>query len=135
MPTYTRTVVDGLSRFAPALVAKISNVQVCSAQLHALCLGLFASFAAPFGGFLSSAIKRAYGIKDFNNLIPGHGGMMDRFDCQFVMFLCTFVHHRTFCHSPVTVASLLGSAGTLPLAEQQELLRRLSERLAAKGAL
>ena len=36
--------------------------------------GFFASFAAPFGGFLSSAIKRAYGIKDFNNLIPGHGG-------------------------------------------------------------
>ena len=34
------------------------------AQIHALSLGFFASFAAPFGGFLSSAIKRAYGIKD-----------------------------------------------------------------------
>lgn len=33
------------------------------AQIHALSLGFFASFAAPFGGFLSSAIKRAYGIK------------------------------------------------------------------------
>ena len=29
-----------------------------------MSLGFFASFAAPFGGFLSSAIKRAYGIKE-----------------------------------------------------------------------
>merc|ERR1719197_835630 len=81
----------------------LGNMELAVVQLHALCLALFASFVAPFGGFLSSAIKRAYGIKDFNNLIPGHGGMMDRFDCQFVMFLCTFVHHRTFCHVTHTV--------------------------------
>ena len=53
-------------------------------QFHALLLGLFASLVAPFGGFLASAIKRAYGIKDFDSLIPGHGGMMDRMDCQFL---------------------------------------------------
>mmetsp|Transcript_65113 Transcript_65113/g.146873 ORF Transcript_65113/g.146873 Transcript_65113/m.146873 type:complete len:460 (-) Transcript_65113:85-1464(-) len=129
MPSQTRTVVEVLSRFIPSLVARLGDVEVCSAQLHALCLGLFASFAAPFGGFLSSAIKRAYGIKDFNNLIPGHGGMMDRFDCQFVMFLCTYVHHRTFCHSPFTVDALLSSVAQLPLIEQRELLRRLTKQL------
>ena len=42
-------------------------------QLHALGLSLFASFVAPFGGFLASAIKRAYGLKDFASFIPGHG--------------------------------------------------------------
>ena len=47
-------------------------------QIHALWLGLFASLVAPFGGFLASAIKRAYGIKDFDSIIPGHGGVMDR---------------------------------------------------------
>merc|ERR1719238_276766 len=94
--------------------------ELCSAQMHALCLGLFASFAAPFGGFLSSAIKRAYGIKDFFNLIPGHGGMMDRFDCQFIMFLCTYVHHRTFCSSAVTVASVLAATARLTPAERLE---------------
>lgn len=65
-------------------------------QIHALWLGFFASVVAPFGGFLASAIKRAYGIKDFDSLIPGHGGVTDRLDCQFMMALCTWVHYNTF---------------------------------------
>jgi phosphatidate cytidylyltransferase len=36
----------------------------------------------PFVGFLASGIKRAYGIKDFAETFPGHGGTIDRFDCQ-----------------------------------------------------
>lgn len=63
-------------------------------QIHALWLALFASLVAPFGGFLASAIKRAYGIKDFDSIIPGHGGVMDRMDCQFLMALCTWVHYN-----------------------------------------
>jgi hypothetical protein len=54
-------------------------------QIHTLSLAMFASFVAPFGGFLASAIKRAYGIKNFDSIIPGHGGVMDRFDCQLLM--------------------------------------------------
>mmetsp|Transcript_19247 Transcript_19247/g.47597 ORF Transcript_19247/g.47597 Transcript_19247/m.47597 type:complete len:474 (-) Transcript_19247:214-1635(-) len=65
-------------------------------QIHALWIGLFASCVAPFGGFLASAIKRAYGIKDFDSVIPGHGGLTDRFDCQFLMALYTWVHYNTF---------------------------------------
>eukprot|EP00548_Thalassiothrix_antarctica_P016970 CAMPEP_0194195722 /NCGR_PEP_ID=MMETSP0154-20130528/76284_1 /TAXON_ID=1049557 /ORGANISM="Thalassiothrix antarctica, Strain L6-D1" /LENGTH=267 /DNA_ID=CAMNT_0038920269 /DNA_START=508 /DNA_END=1307 /DNA_ORIENTATION=- len=65
-------------------------------QLHAVALSMFASLVAPFGGFLASAIKRAYGIKDFDSIIPGHGGVMDRLDCQLLMALCVWVYYNTF---------------------------------------
>ncbi|GKY95033.1 hypothetical protein MPSEU_000467600 [Mayamaea pseudoterrestris] len=47
-------------------------------------VALFCSGVAPLGGFLASAIKRAYGKKDFSNLIAGHGGLVDRLDCQLI---------------------------------------------------
>ena len=51
----------------------------------ALTLSVFISLVSPFGGFLASAVKRAHGAKDFGTLIPGHGGVVDRFDCQIVI--------------------------------------------------
>lgn len=74
---------------------------IAAVQYHGLVLALFASVVAPFGGFFASAIKRAYGLKDFATMIPGHGGFMDRLDCQFLMAFFTWVHLTTFV-SPVT---------------------------------
>ena len=77
-------------------------------QIHALWLGFFASVVAPFGGFLASAIKRAYGIKDFGAILPGHGGVTDRLDCQFMMALCVWVHFNTFIRATtVSVPKLI----------------------------
>lgn len=47
-------------------------------------LGVLVSAVGQVGDLLASAVKRAFGIKDFSNLIPGHGGMYDRFD-SFVL--------------------------------------------------
>lgn len=70
--------------------------QVLPVQFHALCLGLFASIIAPFGGFFASGFKRAFKIKDFGDSIPGHGGITDRMDCQMVMAVFAYIYHQSF---------------------------------------
>ena len=42
--------------------------------------GLFLSVVAQIGDLFASLIKREHGIKDYSKLLPGHGGIMDRFD-------------------------------------------------------
>ena len=43
-------------------------------------LALILSIVAQAGDLFESAVKRRFGVKDASNLIPGHGGMMDRLD-------------------------------------------------------
>ena len=51
----------------------------------ALIYGLVGSAADIFGDLMFSAIKRQTGIKDYGNLIPGHGGVLDRFDSMMMV--------------------------------------------------
>ena len=43
-------------------------------------MNIIVSILSMFGDLMASLIKRHYGAKDFSHLIPGHGGIMDRFD-------------------------------------------------------
>ncbi len=52
---------------------------------YAFVYGTIGSVAAVFGDLSFSAIKRQTGIKDYGNLIPGHGGILDRFDSMTVV--------------------------------------------------
>lgn len=49
-------------------------------QLMFTIIGLCGSVIAQFGDLAASAIKRNHDIKDYGKLIPGHGGILDRFD-------------------------------------------------------
>uniref|UniRef100_A0A0A0KH79 Phosphatidate cytidylyltransferase n=1 Tax=Cucumis sativus TaxID=3659 RepID=A0A0A0KH79_CUCSA len=72
------------------------KISILPVQGHALCLGLFASIIAPFGGFFASGFKRAFKVKDFGDSIPGHGGITDRMDCQMVMAVFAYIYHQSF---------------------------------------
>ena len=45
------------------------------------------SIIAEFGDLVFSSIKRRYGVKDYGNIMPGHGGVLDRLDSLFFALL------------------------------------------------
>ncbi len=59
--------------------------------LSIILLGGFGSILSQLGDLAASWIKREKGIKDYGNLLPGHGGVMDRFDS--VLIVAPFVYY------------------------------------------
>ena len=52
--------------------------------------GVVSSVVGLAGDLSASLIKRQCGIKDYGNIMPGHGGVMDRFDS--VLFVAPFIY-------------------------------------------
>ena len=58
--------------------------------IYTIIISIILSVMGQIGDFSASSIKRYVGIKDFSNLIPGHGGMLDRIDS--VIFIAPFAY-------------------------------------------
>ncbi len=55
-----------------------------------LLLGVVAAIAAPLGDLVQSLLKRDLGIKDMGTILPGHGGLLDRFDALLFVLPATY---------------------------------------------
>uniref|UniRef100_A0A670KI13 Phosphatidate cytidylyltransferase n=1 Tax=Podarcis muralis TaxID=64176 RepID=A0A670KI13_PODMU len=110
------------------------TVNLCPFQMHSIALSTFASLIGPFGGFFASGFKRAFKIKDFADTIPGHGGIMDRCDCQYLMSTFVHVYITSFIRGP-NPSKLLKQLLVLQPEQQLNVYKTLKTHLIEKGIL
>eukprot|EP00386_Alphamonas_edax_P004893 GDKI01015400.1.p1 GENE.GDKI01015400.1~~GDKI01015400.1.p1 ORF type:complete len:528 (+),score=110.82 GDKI01015400.1:117-1586(+) len=121
-----------------ASIIGVDHVTFAPVLLHAAVLGAFAAVIAPFGGFFASGFKRAFKIKDFGDSIPGHGGITDRFDCQIMMGMFTYMYLRSFVWASARGESfghIYASVMALEGEDQIRIYTALKETLAAQNLI
>ncbi len=67
------------------------GITVSFSKWHLFFISIIASLAATFGDLVESMLKRDANLKDSGNIIPGHGGVLDRFDSVF--FVAPIVYY------------------------------------------
>lgn len=116
------------------LIGLSKSITLYPFVLHSLSLSLFSSVIGPFGGFFASGFKRAFKVKDFGDIIPGHGGIMDRFDCQFLMATFVNVYISSFIRTP-SPQKLLQQVYALKPELQLQVYHTLQDNLLTRGLL
>ncbi|GIW22600.1 MAG: phosphatidate cytidylyltransferase [Candidatus Sericytochromatia bacterium] len=71
--------------FASIFISVVFSYFININYMHAIILGLIVSIISQIGDLVESLIKRDLGKKDSGNLIPGHGGLLDRIDSYILL--------------------------------------------------
>ena len=79
---------------AACVVAYLINGKNLTAEylLMWVGLGIIVVFFGTWGDLVESLFKRTLGIKDSGNILPGHGGMLDRFDSSLLAIPAAVVY-------------------------------------------
>ena len=75
--------------------ASLSTLNAELSTLKWLGLGLVVVFFGTWGDLVESLFKRTLGIKDSGNILPGHGGMLDRFDSSLLAIPAAVIYLYT----------------------------------------
>ncbi|MBS4539881.1 phosphatidate cytidylyltransferase [Clostridium sp. D2Q-11] len=88
-----KTIEGAIGGLIGALISTIIFVEIFNLDnifLYA-ALGVISSIASVIGDLTASKIKRNIGIKDYGNIMPGHGGVLDRFDS--ILFISPLIFY------------------------------------------
>lgn len=72
----------------------VYNIKINS--IHFIALGLLGGIFSQIGDLTASSIKRFCGLKNYGNIMPGHGGIMDRIDSLLFVLPIVYVYSQLF---------------------------------------